>query len=201
MDAGDRPRRIAVYARVSTKEQNPETQLLPLREYVRNRGFNQATEYVDVGCSGATGRRPALDRLLADAKARRIDCVLVWKLDRLFRSTRHMLNTMAEFKTVGVDFISLTEQMDTSSPVGEAMFTVISAMGQLERDLIRERVKAGLERARAAGVRLGRPKSDVDAARVREVYASTRSVRITAKMLHVSKSVVGRVIKETTVAL
>jgi DNA invertase Pin-like site-specific DNA recombinase len=182
---------------VSTKTQDPQNQLQPLAQYARQRGFKEVIEYVDRGASGASSSRPALDRLMRDIRSRRLDVLLVWKFDRLFRSTRHMLNTLAELRNVGVSFISLTEQLDTSSPMGEAMFAIASAMAQLERDLIRERVKAGLDRARAAGVRLGRPPKEVDRERLLEVYTRTKSIRDTAKALGLSRTFVHRFLQES----
>jgi DNA invertase Pin-like site-specific DNA recombinase len=195
---GPKPLRAALYARVSTRGlgQTPETQLLPLRKYAADRGFESVKEYVDVGYSGSTDRRPALDRLMSDLRARRIDVIVAWKWDRVFRSTRHAVNLLAECRHLGVGFISLTEQIDLTSPMGEAMFAVISAMSQLERDLIRERVMAGLARARAEGVRLGRPALDVDPARVAEVYAQVKSIRLASQQLSISPSSVQRLLKQ-----
>src|SRR5437870_7912310 len=131
------PRRVAVYARVSTGDQSCEPQLRDLREYVAARGW-QAEEYVDVGVSGARQRRPALDRLLAAVKARRVDIVVVAAFDRFGRSVRHLVETLGLFRHLGVEFISLREQIDTGSPLGQAVFTIIAAIAQLERSLIAE---------------------------------------------------------------
>src|SRR5664280_2952539 len=148
--------RAAIYARVSTCEQSTESQLRDLRQYVAARGYN-AVEYVDTGFSGAKPNRPALDRLMDDARKRRLDCVLVWRFDRFARSTKHLLLALEEFRSLGIQFISYQESIDTTSPLGQALFTIVSAVAQLERDLIRERVSAGIRNARAKGVRLGRP--------------------------------------------
>ena len=163
-----RQERVALYARVSTRGngQNPETQLVALREYARSRGLQIAGEYVDVGISGAKDRRPELDRMMADARKRRFHTVLVARFDRFARSTRHLVLALEEFNALGIDFISLSESVDTSTPMGKMVFTVISAVAELERSLIRERVVMGLNRARAQGKRLGRPKVAVDAARI-----------------------------------
>jgi DNA invertase Pin-like site-specific DNA recombinase len=152
--------RVALYARVSTMDrgQDPELQLGPLREYVQARGWNVYREYLDHGVSGAKERRPALDQLMTDARQRRFDVVLVWRFDRFARSTRHLVNALHEFRHLGIAFVSYQENVDTSSPMGEAMFSIIAAIAQLERDITRERVKAGVARARARGKRLGRPK-------------------------------------------
>ena len=144
-------RKIALYARVSTKNngQNPETQLLPLREYARARGLEVFKEYVDVGISGSKEKRPALNQLMADARKRKIDAVLVARFDRFARSTRHLIQALEEFDALGVDFISLNESVDTSTPMGKMVYTVIAAVAELERSLIRERVVMGIERAKA----------------------------------------------------
>ncbi len=193
-------KRVAVYARCSTRLQNPETQLLPLREYCRNRGFSEVTEYVDVGQSGAKVSRPALDRLMKDARGRRIDAILVFRLDRAARSTAHLIAMLEEFRALGVEFISINEQVDTSTPIGKMIFTVIGSIAQLERDIIRERVMAGLERAKAAGVRLGRPRKAVTPDRAGEVYRQTGSVRRAAEVLGVSPATAQRLLQRVQVA-
>ena len=156
--------RVALYARVSTKNngQNPETQLVALREYAKNRGFDIAEEYVDLGVSGSKDRRPALDRLMKDARARTIDGVLVTRFDRFARSTKHLVTALEEFQALGVDFLSLGESVDTSTPMGKMIFTVLGAVAELERSLIKERVALGLERARREGKIRGRPKRIFD---------------------------------------
>lgn len=154
---GDKLNRVAIYARVSTRDQQPETQLMALREYVQSRGWRVVEEFVDVGISGAKEQRPALSRMMEAARRRRCDAVLVWKFDRLARSSRHLLNTLEELRVLGVDFVSLTEAIDTGTPAGKMVFSMIGAIAEFERSLIRERVMAGLHRARAKGTRLGRP--------------------------------------------
>ncbi len=151
--------RVALYSRVSTSNrQDVDLQLVPLREYAFARGWNVYKEYVDEGVSGAKVRRPALDQLMTDARQRHFDIVLVWRFDRFARSTRHLVNALHEFRHLGIAFCSYQENLDTSSPLGEAMFAIIGAIAQLERDITRERVRAGVARARARGKRLGRPK-------------------------------------------
>src|SRR5438552_13347785 len=181
------PKRVAVYARVSTGDQSCEPQLRDLREYVAARGW-QAEEYVDVGVSGARQRRPALDRLLGAVKARRVDVVVVAAFDRMGRSVRHLVETLDLFRHLGVEFISLREQIDTGSPLGQAVFTIIAAIAQLERSLIAERVRAGLRRARADGKRLGRPPLDLDPAEIARVGRAGLSVRAAARQLGISPS-------------
>src|SRR2546427_3508716 len=175
------PKRVAVYARVSTGDQSCEPQLRDLREYVAARGW-QGEEYVDVGVSGARQRRPALDRLLAAVKARRVDVVVVAAFDRMGRSVRHLVETLDLFRHLGVEFISLREQIDTGSPLGQALFTIIAAIAQLERSLIAERGRAGLRRARAEGKRLGRPVVPVDLVKVRKLMQKN-SIRAIARKL------------------
>src|SRR5713101_56414 len=152
--------RAAIYARVSTigNGQSPEMQLRELREYCERRGWQIAGEYVDSGISGAKDSRPELNRLLADAHRRRFDSVVVWKFDRFARSVSHLLRALETFKALGIEFVSLSEQVDTSTPMGKMVFTVLGAVAELERSLIVERVKAGLRNARAKGRRLGRPR-------------------------------------------
>lgn len=165
--------RAALYARVSTNGhgQDPEMQLRELREYCQRRGWAVAGEYVDLGISGSKERRPELDRLLADAHRRRFDAVAVWKFDRFARSVSHLLRALETFKALGIEFVSLSEQVDTSTPMGKMVFTVLGAVAELERSLIVERVRAGLRNARAKGKRLGRPRVAVDAARIAALRA------------------------------
>jgi DNA invertase Pin-like site-specific DNA recombinase len=160
--------KATIYARVSTANsgQDPEVQLRELREYCQRRGWKLTGEYVDTGISGATEKRPQLDKLMADAHRRRFDAVVVWKFDRFARSVSHLLRALETFKALGIEFVSLSEQVDTSTPTGRMIFTVLGAVAELERSLIAERVRAGLRNARAKGKRLGRPRMNVDAARI-----------------------------------
>jgi DNA invertase Pin-like site-specific DNA recombinase len=160
--------KAAIYARVSTSNngQDPMVQVRELREYCERRGWTAVGEYVDVGISGTKEKRPELDRLMSDAHRRRFDAVVVWKFDRFARSVSHLLRALESFKAQGIEFVSFSEQMDTSTPAGKMVFTVLGAVAELERSLIVERVKAGLRNARAKGKQLGRPKRIVDASRV-----------------------------------
>ena len=160
--------RCALYARVSTTDQTCDNQLIELRRYVEARGWT-ATEFVDSGVSGATHKRPALDALLKDAKRRRFDVVVIWKLDRLGRSLKHLLFLVEELQALGIALVSLGESIDATTPAGRLQFHVLSAVAQFERDRIRERVVAGLQRARAQGVRLGRPRRRIDPERLATV--------------------------------
>ena len=183
-------KRIAVYARVSTTDQSTDSQLLDLRRYVRERGWNIFKEYVDEGISGSKDSRPALNELMNDAKKRRFDVVLVWRFDRFARSTRHLINALEEFKNLRIDFVSYQENIDTSSPLGSAIFTIISAVAQLERDIIAERVKAGLRRAKENGKKLGRPRAVVDVQEVQRLRSQGLSLRAIAIETGVSRTTV-----------
>src|SRR5579864_2492770 len=149
--------RAAIYARVSTHNgQDPHMQTRELREYCERRGWVVEGEYVDVGVSGAKDSRPELNRLMADAKRRKFDAILIWKLDRFGRSLRHLVNALAELEAIGVAFVSLTDNLDLSTPSGRLMFQVIAAMSEFERELIRERVRSGMKNAQAKGKAIGR---------------------------------------------
>ena len=160
--------RAAIYARVSTANngQDPRVQTRELQEYCQRRGWTVSSEYVDIGISGTKEKRPELDRLLADAHRRRFDVVIVWRFDRFARSVSHLLRALENFQAQGIEFVSLSEQLDTSTPTGKMVFTVLGAVAELERSLIVERVKAGLRNARAKGKRLGRPKRVLDASAI-----------------------------------
>ena len=181
--------RVGLYARVSTKNngQNPETQLVALREYASNRGFEIAKEYVDLGVSGSKDRRPALDRLMKDTRARKIDAILVARFDRFARSTKHLVTALEEFQALGVDFVSLGESVDTSTPMGKMIFTVLGAVAELERSLIKERVAMGLERARKEGKPHGRPKRIFDRVKAQRLRDEGKSYREIGKILGVNK--------------
>jgi DNA invertase Pin-like site-specific DNA recombinase len=176
--------RVAIYGRVSTIEQSAEMQLRELRTYCSARAFEVFAEYVDIGQSGAKDSRPELNRLMQDARKRRVDAVVVWRFDRFARSTKHLLLALEEFRTLGIQFISYQENMDTSSPLGQALFTIVSAVAQLERDLIRERVSAGIRNARLNGRKFGRPARTVDRDQLMRMRAEGASVRTIARALN-----------------
>jgi DNA invertase Pin-like site-specific DNA recombinase len=175
--------RVALYARVSTKDkgQNPELQLSELRQYAQARGWQVVGEFVDVGVSGSKDSRPKLDEMMRLAKARKLDAIAVWKLDRFGRSLRHLVDAMAELEAVGVAFISLRDAIDMTTPQGKLMFAVVGAMAEFERSLIQERVRAGLAVAKSKGKTLGRPKikreRDKDARRIRQLRDEGQSYR------------------------
>jgi len=189
--------RVALYARVSTTDQSTDSQLLDLRRYTRERGWNIFKEYVDEGISGTKDRRPALNELMNDAKKRRFDVVLVWRFDRFARSTKHLILALEEFRNLGIDFVSYQENIDTSSPLGSAIFTIISAVAQLERDIIAERVKAGLRRARENGKKLGRPRASVDTEKIHWLRSKGLSLRAIAKETGVSRMTVSDVLSSS----
>jgi DNA invertase Pin-like site-specific DNA recombinase len=188
--------RIGIYARVSTKDQSCELQVRDLRAYCTARGFDPVREYVDVGQSGAKDSRPELNKLMDDARKRQFDAIVVWRFDRFARSTKHLLLALEEFRSLGIQFISYQENIDTSSALGQALFTIVSAVAQLERDLIRERVIAGIRNARANGKKLGRPKSSVDRERILELKAQGLSLRQIAANLGVGYGTVRERLKE-----
>src|ERR1700722_1813401 len=169
--------RIAIYARVSTKDQSCELQLRDLRIYCKARGFEAVREYVDEGQSGAKDSRPELNKLMDDARKRQFDAIVVWRFDRFARSTKHLPSAPEEFRSLGIQFISYQENVDTSTPLGQALFTIVSAVAQLERDLIRERGSAGIRNEKANGKKLGRPKSSVDRAQVLQLREQGHSLQ------------------------
>src|ERR1700723_124201 len=163
-------------------------QLRELREYCQRRGMTLIDEYVDTGISGAKDRRPELDRLLTDAHRRRFDSVVVWRFDRFARSVSHLLRALETFRSLGIEFVSLSEQVDTSTPAGKLVFTVLGAVAELERSLITERVRAGLRNARAKGKKLGRPRKIVNPSEIRRLRAQGASWRMIGKNLGVSSA-------------
>ncbi len=186
--ANSTPLRAAVYARVSTMNhgQDVQVQTRDLEQFAQARGWQLVESYLDVGISGAKDKRPQLDRLMADAHRRKFDVVAVWKFDRFARSVSHLLRALETFNALGIAFISLSESLDTSTPAGKMVFTVLGAVAELERSLIAERVRAGLRNARAKGKRLGRPRKIVDAARIGRLRAQGVSWRKIARQMECS---------------
>jgi putative DNA-invertase from lambdoid prophage Rac len=182
--------RVSVYARVSTRDQNPENQLQELRRYVQVRSWPEAAEYVDGGVSGSTLTRPALDRLVRNAKRRRVDVLVVWRLDRLGRNLRHLVMLLDELQALGVAFVSLGEGIDCTTPAGRLQLHVLGALAEFERARIAERVRAGLARARRQGTRLGRPEKHVPERVLSPVRGLT--LREACEILGVSKSTAHR---------
>ena len=188
--------RIAIYARVSTKDQSCELQVRDLRAYCAARGFDLVREYVDVGQSGAKDSRPELNKLVDDARKRQFDAIVVWRFDRFARSTKHLLTALEEFRSLGIQFISYQENIDTSSALGQALFTIVSAVAQLERDLIRERVSAGIRNARANGKRFGRPRAKTDLDEIIRLRAAGHSFRKIAVKVGIGEATVRERLKD-----
>ncbi len=179
--------RVALYARVSTDKhgQDPELQLTELREYSRRRGWQICGEYVDRGISGSRENRPGLDRLLTACRRRQVDTVIVYRYDRFARSLRQLVNALEEFRSLGIDFVSLHEGVDTSTANGRLVFGIFASIAEFERDLIGERVKAGMNHARNKGIRLGRPRQYVDGSRIAALRSQGASWRAIATELGV----------------
>ena len=186
-------KRAAIYARVSTRNgQNPQMQLDELRAYCQRREWEIAGEYVDQGISGAKESRPALNRLLADCRKRRVDALVVYRYDRFARSLRQLVNALEEFRSLGIDFVSLHEGVDTSTPNGRLVFGIFASIAEFERELIRERVRSGIAAAQSRGKRLGRPKAPVDAHRIAALRAQGLSWRAISQQTGPSKGTAQR---------
>ena len=189
-------KRTAIYARISTADQHAETQLYDLRELAKQRGFEIVREYSDV-ISGARQKRPGLDQLMADARRNRFDVVLVSAFDRVARSVRHFLEVLDELNHLGIEFISLRENIDTGGALGRAMLTIIGAIAELERSLIVERVRAGMRRAKLEGRRIGRTPLQINREQVVADRRSGMSLTEVAKKHHVSRATVCRLVTES----
>lgn len=189
-------KRAALYCRVSTADQHPETQLLDLRQMAKQRGYDIVHEYTDV-ISGAKAKRPGLDQLLTDARRHRFDVVLVAAFDRMARSVRHFLEVLDELNHLNIEFVSLRENIDTSGPLGRAVVVIVGAIAELERDLIRERVRAGMRRAKLEGRRIGRAPLNVDRVQVVNDRFSGMSLTTVAKKYRVSRATVCRLVNES----
>lgn len=189
--------KVAIYCRVSTSEQSIEMQRLDLIRFCGLRGFSLFKEYIDEGISGTRDRRPGLDQLTTDARKRLFDAVVCWRFDSFARSTKHLISALEEFQHLGIDFISYQENIDTGSPLGKAVFTIVAAIAELERNIIVERIRGGIRRAREEGKRLGRrPLVDPDILRtVLEMKAAGQSVRAIAQAVKLSKSLVHKTCK------
>lgn len=189
-------KKCAIYLRVSTSAQTTESQKADLLTYSDRRCFDLVGVYEDVGISGAVERRPSLDRLMDDARKGKFDVVLVWRFDRFARSVKHLLLALEEFSEIGVDFVSYQESIDTTTPLGKALFTICSAVSALERDIIKSRVRAGLVNAVSKGKTLGRPRK-IDYDRVIAMRRDGMSMGKIAKSLKVSKSTVSEAVRKT----
>jgi len=187
----------ALYARVSTSDQNCGLQLEELRRYASQR-FSSVFEFVDIGVSGTEPRRSQLDALMRGARKRRFDAVLVWKFDRFGRSLKHLLDSLEEFHSLGIDFISLTEGIDTTTPTGKLVFGIMGSVSQFERDLLAERVRAGIAHARRIGKRIGRPHVPVNAEPIIRLRNEGMSLRKIARKLDIPVSRVRRALARNT---
>lgn len=192
--------KAAIYSRVSTALQKPDLQIAELYSYAERAGLNIIQEYSDMAVSGRKEGRPQLNRLMKAARNLEFDCILVWKFDRFARSVSHLLKALEEFHHLNIRFISVRDQVDTKSPMGKAMFTIIGVMAELESSLISERVKAGMAVAKAKGKKLGRPKTSknfID--KIEELAASTDlSINAIRKEIggKVSRAVIGRIVQK-----
>ena len=184
-----------MYFRVSTLDQSAEMQRDDLQAYCTQRGFTIYREYLDQGVSGGKERRPSLDQLMADARKRKFDMVLVWRFDRFARSTKHLVTSLEEFQHLSIDFISYQEDTDSSSPLGKAMFTIVAAISELERNIIVERIRGGLRRAKLMGKKIGRPGLQMDTERILELNTQGLSIRAIAKQVGASPSYVHKALQ------
>ncbi len=191
--------KTAIYARVSTNGhgQDPTMQTRELLEFCQRRQWEVSAEYVDTGVSGSKERRPALDRLWADARKRQFDAVVVYRYDRFARSLRQLVNALAEFDALGIHFVSLHEGVDTSTPNGRLVFGIFASIAEFERELIRDRVRSGLAAARAKGKKLGRPRVSVDACKVATLRAQGLSYAAIAGTLSVGEGTIRRAFLES----
>jgi len=188
---------VAIYARVSTDRQHVDMQLVELRQYAQSRGWTLHKEYIDEGYTGSNTKRPDFQALINDAKKRRFDVLLVWKLDRLSRSLRDLINTIDELNHLGIDFVSYENNLDTSTPQGKLVFHVIGAVAEFEKDIIRERVRSGLENAKRKGKRLGRPPvKDAVMAEAEELKKQGLSVRAIGSKLGVDEGTIRKRLKK-----
>lgn len=188
-----RPRRVALYARNSVaRDAHPAAQLDALRQLAAQRGWMIVGEYVDVGVSGSKDRRPELDKLMAHVHKGGVDVVGVFRFDRFARSVRHLVIALDDFRSRGVDFISVNDSIDTSTATGRFTFSIIAAVAELERELIRERTRCGLAAARKRGAVLGRPRVHVDLERARQLLAEGSSVRAAARTMQIGAATLSR---------
>jgi DNA invertase Pin-like site-specific DNA recombinase len=189
-------KRAALYLRVSTVDQHPETQLLDLEQMARQRGLEIVQKYVDHGVSGTRVRRPGLDQMMAGARRGEFDVVVVWACDRLARSVKHFLDVLDELNRLNVEFVSFREQLDTGGPLGRAVVVIISAIAELERSLIVERVRAGMRRAKLEGRHIGRRPLELDEAGIRRDRQHGQSLRQIANTYRISTATVCRVLRQ-----
>jgi DNA invertase Pin-like site-specific DNA recombinase len=186
--------RAAIYCRVSTLDQNPETQLLDLQQLAAQRGFEVVKTFIDHGISGTRARRPGLDEMLADARRGRFEVLLIWSCDRIARSTRHLLEVLDELTRLQIQFVSFREALDTSGALGRAVTVIIGAIAELERSLIVERVRAGMRRAKLEGRHIGRKPLQLDTTAIVADRARGLSLRQIGKAHQISTATARRVL-------
>jgi DNA invertase Pin-like site-specific DNA recombinase len=189
-------KRAVIYSRVSTIDQHPETQLYDTRALAKQRGYEIVREYTDK-ISGAKAKRPGLDLLMPDARRHRFDVVVVWAFDRMARSVRHFLEILDELNHLGIEFVSFRENIDTGGPLGRAMVVIVGAIAELEKNLIVERVRAGMRRARLEGRQIGRAPLNIDRQQVFRDRQSGMSLTQVARKHRISRASVCRLMKET----
>lgn len=191
--------KVALYTRVSTQDQSTDLQTSDLKRYCEQRGLEVYKEYCDQGISGAKDQRPALNELMEDARKRKFGAVICWRFDRFARSTKHLITALEEFSHLGIDFISYQENIDTSSPLGKAMFTIVSAIAELERSIILERVRAGIRRAKTNGKRLGRPKRlNLNVAEIQKMREQGLSFSKIARKVGACPATIYQVLRKST---
>jgi DNA invertase Pin-like site-specific DNA recombinase len=188
-------KRAALYSRVSTYDQNPQTQILDLRQMATQRGYEVVAEFTDK-ISGTKSKRPGLDQMMADARRGRFDVVMTWACDRIARSTRHFLEVLDELSRLKVEFVSFRESIDTAGPLGRAIIVIIGVVAELERSLIVERVRAGMRRARLEGQHIGRTPLVLDTLAIQQDRHQGQSIRQIAKGHRVSTATVQRVLRQ-----
>lgn len=187
---------MARYIRVSRADQNPQLQADETLRLIENRGWTLNETYRDHGISGSTERRPELARLMADARKGAFKVLIVWRSDRLFRSLKNMVATIEELTALGVDFVSVTEPFDTSTPQGKLLLHLVSAFGEFERQILIERTRAGLDAARRRGARIGRPRVQVDLDRALKLRSAGKSLRETARLLGIGAATLHRALEK-----
>ncbi len=189
-------KRAALYLRVSTLDQHPETQLYDLQTLAQQRGFEIAGVYTDHGVSGAKTRRPALDQMMAEARRGKFEVIVVWASDRLARSVKHFLEVLDELSRLNLEFVSFRENLDTGGPLGRAVVTIIAVVSELERSLIRERVRAGMRRAKLEGRKIGRRPAQIDHSAILTDREHGHSLSQIAKCHRISRALVSKVLKQ-----
>lgn len=191
--------RTALYARVSTLNNGQDVgmQVREFQEFCASRKWTATDQYIDSGISGSKDSRPELNRLMADAKRRRFDAVVVYRFDRFARSTRHLVNALAEFNALGIQFISMHEGIDTSTPNGRLIFGIFASIAEFERDLIRERVRSGIANRKAKGLRVGRKPVQIDLEQLRRLHTEGQSIRQIAQATGHSRSLVHQTVQKT----